>query len=146
MVCSGDTPVALAGIMGGEGSKVGEDTRQLLLEVATFDPVTVRRTSVRLGLRTDSSARFEKTLDPTLPMKAAAYFSRLLAEFQPQVRFPALPTDVGNWEDPTHSLSLRPERVRQDLGTEIPDGEIISILERLGFGVSAEADQLQAAL
>ncbi|MEL6714328.1 MAG: phenylalanine--tRNA ligase beta subunit-related protein, partial [Planctomycetota bacterium] len=61
--------VALAGIMGGEGSKVREGTTELLLECATFDAATVRRTSARLGLRTDSSARFEKTLDPTLPEK-----------------------------------------------------------------------------
>ena len=71
LICAGDEPVALAGIMGGEGSKVGEDTSQLLLEVATFVPTTIRRTSTRVGLRTDSSARFEKHLDPTLPMAAA---------------------------------------------------------------------------
>ncbi|MBW2274974.1 MAG: phenylalanine--tRNA ligase subunit beta [Deltaproteobacteria bacterium] len=135
LICAGDEPVALAGIMGGEGSKVGEDTSQLLLEVATFVPTTIRRTSTRVGLRTDSSARFEKHLDPTLPMAAAAHYARLLQELQPEVRFPAPISDAGDWTDPAHSITLRPERVRTALGEAIPDDEIASILERLGFGV-----------
>jgi phenylalanyl-tRNA synthetase beta chain len=59
LICSGDTPVALAGVMGGQGSKVEETTGELLLEVATFHPTRVRRTAARLGLRTDASARVE---------------------------------------------------------------------------------------
>ncbi|MEO1916536.1 MAG: phenylalanine--tRNA ligase subunit beta, partial [Myxococcales bacterium] len=78
LICSGDTPIALAGVMGGETSKVGDDTSQLLLEVATFHPTVVRRTSTHLGLRTESSSRFEKSLDPTLPLKAAGHFAQLL--------------------------------------------------------------------
>ncbi len=135
LICSGGDPVALAGIMGGETSKVEGETDALLLEIATFAPAVVRRTSSRLGLRTDASARFEKSLDPTLPERAGAHFARLLAEIQPDVRFPAPPTDVGDWTDPAHVLTLRPERVRRELGKEIPDEEITSILERLGFGV-----------
>ena len=146
LICSGDTPVALAGIMGGEGSKVDAETTNLLLEVATFEPAIVRRTSSRLGLRTDSSSRFEKGLDPTLPEKAAAYFARLLAEMQPGVRLPTPPTDVGDWVDPAHTLTLRPERVRQELGKEIPDAEIVGILERLGFGVEKKADGFAVAV
>ena len=146
LICSGDAPVALAGIMGGEGSKVDARTTNLLLEVATFEPAVVRRTSSRLGLRTDSSARFEKGLDPTLPAKAAAYFARLLAEMQPEVRVAAPPTDVGDWVDPAHTLTLRPERVRQELGKEIPDAEIVGILERLGFGVEKKAQGFEVAV
>ncbi|MBW2229493.1 MAG: phenylalanine--tRNA ligase subunit beta [Deltaproteobacteria bacterium] len=140
LICSDTQPVALAGIMGGEGSKVGDDTKALLLEVATFDATTVRRTSSRLGLRTDSSARFEKSLDPTMPMRAAAYFARLLQEIQPEVSLPAAPTDAGDWTDPAHSLMLRTERVRQALGKPIPDEEIGDILGRLGFVVEAQND------
>ena len=78
LVCAGDEPEALAGIMGGEGSKVTDDTSHLVLEVAAFHAPTVRRTSARLGLRTDASARFEKTLDPELVPLAAAHLVRLL--------------------------------------------------------------------
>jgi phenylalanyl-tRNA synthetase beta chain len=146
LICSGDAPVALAGIMGGESSKVGDKTDALLLEVATFAPAIVRRTSNRLGLRTDASARFEKSLDPTLPERAAAHFARLLAEIQPDVRFPAPPTDVGEWTDPAHTLTLRPDRVRQELGKAIDDEEITAILKRLGFGVEAQADGYAVAV
>ena len=146
LICSGDSPVALAGIMGGENSRVEQESRELLLEVACFDPVTVRRTSSRLGLRTDSSARFEKSLDPMLCEKAAAYFARLLCEIQPDVTLPARPTDVGDWNDPSFSIGLRPDRVRADLGAELDDQEIASILERLGFGLSEEGDHFQVAV
>jgi phenylalanyl-tRNA synthetase beta chain len=146
LICTGDEPVALAGIMGGEESKVGEDTSRLLLEVATFDPVAIRRTGTRLGLRTDSSSRFEKNLDPTLPPRAAAHFSSLLSEFQPDVSFPAPISDAGEWSDPAHTIALRPDRARSALGAEIPDGEIIDILQRLGFGVETKGDELAVAI
>jgi len=143
LICSGDAPVALAGIMGGEGSKVGEATDSLLLEVANFAPAVVRRTAMRIGLRTDASARFEKSLDPNLPMRAAGYFARLLSDLQPDVRFPAAPTDVGAWTDPAHTLSLSGDRVRALLGTEVPDDAIESILLRLRFGVSRSGGTLE---
>ncbi len=146
LICSGDQPVALAGIMGGEESKVGDDTSRLLLEVATFEPVTIRRTSTRLGLRTDSSARFEKHLDPTLPPRAAAHFASLLSELQPDVSFPAPISDAGEWSDPALSITLRPARVRSALGTQLPDAEIIDILQRLDFGVETKGDKLEVAI
>jgi phenylalanyl-tRNA synthetase beta chain len=135
LICAGDEPVALAGIMGGEGSKVAPDTDSLLLEVATFKATTVRRTSSRLALRTDSSARFEKTLDPTLPLDAAGHFVRLLSEIDAKVSLPAPPTDVGSWSDPSSEIELRTERVRTALGKELANEEIHSVLERLGFSV-----------
>ncbi|MGB0620241.1 MAG: phenylalanine--tRNA ligase subunit beta [Myxococcota bacterium] len=138
LICAGDTPVALAGIMGGDGSKVAEDTHSLLLEVATFEATTVRRTSTHVGLRTDSSARFEKTLDPNLPMEAAGHFARLLQAIHPEAAFPAAPTDVGNWTDPSSTIELRNERVRTALGKSLSDDEIRNILERLGFGVEID--------
>ncbi|MDA1265395.1 MAG: phenylalanine--tRNA ligase subunit beta, partial [Planctomycetota bacterium] len=136
-------PVALAGVMGGEGSKVAEGTSQLLLEVAAFDPVVVRRTSSRLGLRTDASTRFEKHLDPTLPVKAAGHFARLLQELQPGVCFPARLADAGDWSDPAHTLTLRTDRVRRALGAQISDREQADILRSLGFGVRGEGAELQ---
>ncbi|MCY2961771.1 MAG: phenylalanine--tRNA ligase subunit beta [Planctomycetota bacterium] len=142
LICSGDAPVALAGVMGGEGSKVAEGTRSLLLEVATFQPAVVRRTSQRLALRTDSSARFEKNLDPTLPMQAAGHFVRLLREIEPGATLPCPPTDVGPWRDPARTLQVRPERVRQLLGDDVPDDEVAGILTRLGFGVEKQGTVL----
>ena len=136
LICSGDEPVALAGIMGGEGSKVGEDTSQLLLEVAAFDAVTIRRSAARIGLRTDASTRFEKSLDPNLPLEAAAHLVRTLREIQPDVELPSPPTDVGDWTDPGLRLELRGERVRKLLGlAELGDEAIAGLLRKLEFGV-----------
>ncbi|MCH7600670.1 MAG: phenylalanine--tRNA ligase subunit beta, partial [Myxococcales bacterium] len=146
LICSGDEPVALAGIMGGEASKVGEDTSQLLLEVATFHPTVVRRTSTRLGLRTESSARFEKSLDPTLPLKAAGHFAQLLSSLQPEVRFPAALADAGNWSDPANTITMRPDRVRTALGKNISNDEFENILTRLGFGVKLTGENFQVSI
>jgi len=146
LICSGDEPVALAGIMGGEGSKIGDDTSELLLEAANFEAAVVRRTAMRVGLRTDASARFEKSLDPNLPMQAAGYFARLLAEIQPGVQFPAVPTDAGEWRDPAREIELSGYRVRALLGEDVPDGEIAGILGRLGFGVERADGALRVAV
>jgi phenylalanyl-tRNA synthetase beta chain len=146
LICAGDCPVALAGIMGGEHSKVAPETRSLLLEVATFDATTVRRTSSRLGLRTDSSARFEKTLDPNLALEAAGHFARLLARIEPSATLPSPPTDVGPWTDPASEILLRPDRVRAALGTALSNEEIAGILGRLGFSVVAAGDALRVGI
>jgi phenylalanyl-tRNA synthetase beta chain len=135
LICAGAEPVALAGVMGGEASKVAPETRDVLLEVACFHPTRVRRTAARLALRTDASARFEKNLSPTLVTDAAAHFARLLAELQPAVRFPRPPGDAGDWQDPALTLALRCERVRSVLGADIPDARIAAILRALGFAV-----------
>jgi phenylalanyl-tRNA synthetase beta chain len=137
LICSGDAPVALAGVMGGAGSMVAAGTEQLLLEVASFHFAGVRRTAQRLALRTDSSARFEKQLDPTLPLVAAAHFLRLLQEIEPRARLSAPPTDVGQWTDPARTIRLRPGRARTLLGVELSDARMAEILSDLGFGVSS---------
>lgn len=143
LICSGDEPVALAGVMGGEGSKVEPDTTKLLLEVATFHPTVIRRTAARLGLRTDSSARFEKTLDPNLTVQAAAHLVRLLRELQPNVALPSALTDVGDWTDPSRDVDLDTDRLRRVLGIDIDDKGVTSILDSLGFGVTKSGGALR---
>lgn len=135
LICAGDEPVALAGVMGGEGSKVEAGTDRLLLEVASFHATTVRRTALRHALRTDASARFEKSLAPTLPMQAAAHLVRTLRSIQPELRLPSRPTDAGDWSDPAHRIELRTERVNRLLGVELGDAEVEDVLRRLRFGV-----------
>ena len=66
MICSKEEPVAIAGIMGGLNSEIEDNTDSLLLESANFDAVSVRKSSTRIGLRTDASMRYEKTLDPEM--------------------------------------------------------------------------------
>lgn len=146
LIASRGEGVALAGVIGGQNSEVRAGTRSLLLEVATFDAATVRRTSQRHGIRTDSSARFEKSLDPELPPLAAAHFARLLATLQPNVRFPAPVTDVRTAPPRSVEIRLRPSRVRDALGAQLGDAEIQDILTRLNFGVEVRPGAAEAEL
>jgi phenylalanyl-tRNA synthetase beta chain len=139
LISSGGEGVALAGVIGGANSEVSEGSQSLLLEVATFDATTVRRTSVRHALRTDSSARFEKSLDPEMVPLAAGHFASLLRSLQPSVSFPAPPTDVRAQATRQVEIALDPERVRQALGAPLPDALIADLLQRLGFGVESKA-------
>jgi phenylalanyl-tRNA synthetase beta chain len=136
LICSGGSPVAIAGVMGGEASKVQPDTTELLLEAAAFHPTRVRRTAARLGLRTDASARFEKNLDPTLPAKAAAHLVNLLRAMQPGIRLARPAGDAGAWKDPAAPVALRPARVRSVLGKALTDVEIEGYLTALELPVT----------
>ncbi|MFT7671175.1 MAG: phenylalanyl-tRNA synthetase beta chain [Planctomycetota bacterium] len=146
LITSSDAPLALAGVMGGEASKVEADTGALVLEVASFDAVTIRRTSSRIGLRTDSSARFEKSLDPNLPIQAAAHLVRTLREIQPDIVLPSAPTDVGQWNKERPCIELRGARVRKILGVELTDDEIAAILRSIDFGVEVKDGVLQVEI
>jgi phenylalanyl-tRNA synthetase beta chain len=135
LICSGEAPVALAGIMGGALSRVAADTTDLLLEVANFHATSVRRTAARLALRTDSSARFEKSLDPALVPEAAGHLVRTLRSIQPGIELPSPANDQNRWCDPQRTIRLSGGNVRAVLGVEHADATIVALLKRLGFGV-----------
>lgn len=139
VIADGRGPVALAGVMGGADSEVGDDTTSLLVEAANFQPGIIRRTAGRLNLRTDAAARFEKSLDPAWTAQALAMFWQLLKAECPEA------TLHGPWLDlwpappaPT-TITLDGAYVRARLGTDVPDATIVDILERLAFDVSAQA-------
>src|SRR5262245_18149943 len=79
LICAGDMPVALAGVMGGADSEVKAETRSILLESANFDPTAIRRTAKRLGLHSEASHRFERGVDPEGTLAALHQASNLLA-------------------------------------------------------------------
>ncbi|MBK9383839.1 MAG: phenylalanine--tRNA ligase subunit beta [Planctomycetes bacterium] len=142
LICDGEAPVAIAGVMGGGATEVGPETTRVLLESACFDPVSVRRTAQRLALRTDASARFEKSLDPTQALDAAYRFAALARELCPQAQVSAAIADVGAWKRPGTSVGLSGDLVRKRLGSPIADERIVGILESLGFQVREEPTQL----
>jgi len=127
--------VALAGVMGGDSSKIGPDTQTLVLEAATFDPVNIRKTAAALGLRTDAAARFEKSLDPELPGKAANRFLTLAQGLMPGLRAVSRIEDVRRPDPPAERIRLRLSRVRQLLGVDPGRAKVLEILRRLEFGV-----------
>jgi phenylalanyl-tRNA synthetase beta chain len=137
LICDAkDAPVGIAGIMGGASSEIGASTTEVLLEAAWWEPVAIARTSKRLGLRTEASARFERGTDPEAIDRAVARFCGLLsadgAVVAPgvvDVRTPALPGPVV--------VRTRTARVNALLGTELTDGDVTGLLEPLGFATTA---------
>jgi len=133
LITNGETPLALAGIMGGEDSGIDVTTDRVLLEVAVFDPVRIRKTARRLGISTDSSYRFERGVDYTDSIYVLKRLAGLMEELC-RGRVASKIVDVGRIENP-EGISLRKTFVTERLGKELPDGEIERILTGLEFGV-----------
>lgn len=136
-----DTPVAVAGIMGGLDSEIEDDTDSLLLESANFDAASVRKSSTRLGLRTDASMRYEKTLDPEMTVPAIGRFMKLLLDIDPGAQVISRLTDVYVKRYPQVELSFDKAYVDRYTGIEIEDKRIIETLLSLGFGAKQEGDR-----
>ncbi|MBP5209983.1 MAG: phenylalanine--tRNA ligase subunit beta, partial [Clostridia bacterium] len=140
MITSGGEPVAIAGIMGGQTSEVEDDTSALLIESANFNAVSVRKSSARLGLRTDASMRYEKTLDPEMTETAARRLLRLLFESDPGARVVSRMTDLYPTRFPRVTLEIDRAYVDRYTGISISPDEIERTLVSLGFGVSRMGD------
>ena len=140
MICNGDSPVAVAGIMGGLDSEIVDDTTSLTLESATFDAASVRKSSSRLALRTDASQRYEKSLDPELTTIAIARFIKLLTDCDSGVRVTSALTDEYAYHYPERELSFDKAFVNKYTGIEIPNETIIETLTALGFAVKNDGD------
>lgn len=138
--------LALAGVMGGAGSGVGATTTSILLESACFDPARIRRTSQRLALRTDASARFEKALDPLGCHLAVLRFLELLCQHLPGAVLVGGLTDVFPRPYAPVTIPLAYERVRRRLGVRVSDAEARSRLTSLGFVVVETRDGLQVTV
>lgn len=140
MICSDGEPVAVAGIMGGMESEIVSDTDSVTLESATFQAVSVRKSSTRLGLRTDASMRYEKTLDPELCATAAGRFVALLTEIEPNAKVVTRFTDRYVYRYPTIRLAFDKAFVDRYTGIDIDGAQIADTLVRLGFGVEGDTN------
>ncbi len=141
MICSQGQPVAVAGIMGGLDSEIEDSTDSLLLESANFDASNVRKSSTRLGLRTDASMRYEKTLDPEMTDLAIQRFMKLLLDIDPQAQVISRFTDVYVKHYPAVELTFHKAYVDRYTGIEIEDERILSTLRSLGFTARQEGEQ-----
>ena len=136
--------VAIAGVMGGAESEIGFASRNILLESAWFDPISVRRTSKALGLRTEASYRFERGAD----LDMADLASRRAAELIQQVAGGELlegAVDVYPWPTPEKRIELAREELLRVMGADIPDRDIEEILGALGFHPMRNDDNRGAA-
>ena len=131
----GESVLGIAGVMGAMHGSVRSDTSGVVIESAHFDPVLLRRTSTRLGLKTDAVFRYERGTDPLLPARAADRIAGLLGELGGTVHPGA--TQVGEPVLPS-PIALDPAYARRLLGMQIATPEMSGILERLGCTVTAE--------
>src|SRR5262245_30735803 len=132
--------VALAGIMGGEASEIGAATRNVLLESAWFEPVSVRRTARALGLRTDASHRFERGADPEGVLPALDRAAQIIAEIAGG-SVGAPPIDVVARPQTRSAILFRPARARALLGLDLDEGAMRGALGRLGFAIAPGPDE-----
>lgn len=139
IVDGNDTVLGLAGIMGGATSEITDDTTDVLLEAAFFDPMTIARSSKRHGLRSEASNRFERGVDPELALVAVARFVALLRESVPDLEWMADPLDVRGTLPVPPVVTLRPTDVERALGIDLSTDTVRTILTGLGFTVSGSS-------
>jgi len=141
-ICDGEGPVAIGGVIGGVDSEVSDQTRNILIESAYFDPVTIRKTAKEQNLQTDASYRFERGVDPNLQRIAAERCAQLIAEYAGGSVADAC-SDVHPVVTEPHELTLRMSYVNRLLGTELGTDETAEILDGLEFElVSKDKDTI----
>src|SRR2546430_2864685 len=131
LIADAERAIALAGIMGGEETEIGERTTKVLLEAANFEPFTIFKTSERLRLRTEGSNRWEKGVDPYLAAPAAELATQLLLDLAGADWTAHTDPHAGRPERPV--VRYRPERAAAGLGLAPPPADQDALLGRLGF-------------
>lgn len=131
LITNGETPLALAGIMGGKDSGISENTKTIVIEAANFNATNIRQTRTRLNIKTESSDRFEKDLDPNLAEKALVRIMEILehtADAKLEGVVDVYPNKIKPWK-----IKLGLNYVNNLLGEKVPEKEIKKILDALGI-------------
>lgn len=136
LIADGAGPLAIAGVMGGAESEVSGATRDVIVESAIFDPVSIRRTAFRYALRSEASLRFEKGQEHRLARIGADRTARLLAEWAGGTAAPGA-VDTNPVEPERGRVAFRPARVNRLLGTSLSAAEQRTLLERVGMVVES---------
>jgi phenylalanyl-tRNA synthetase beta chain len=143
MICDGEKPVALAGVMGGLNSEIENDTTRVLLESAYFDPVCIRKTSKKTGLNTDASHRFERGVDPKGTVKALNRATQLIAEIGGGKLIDGI-IDAHPNPTPDKMIALDVKALNRRLGTHLNATAIEDYLKSIEFEVEKiDDDTLQ---
>jgi phenylalanyl-tRNA synthetase beta chain len=141
VVCDAAGVVSIAGIMGGKESAVSDATTRIVFEAANWNASRIRKTSSRLKLRTDASMRFEKAQDPVNTLRAIARAMQLMKVVCPDARVAGGVTDVSEPLGELPVISLDLNVLDRKLGREIPQREVVEILERLEFQTKPGGDR-----
>jgi phenylalanyl-tRNA synthetase beta chain len=140
MICDGQKAVAVGGVMGGLNSEIEDSTTRVLLESAYFNPVSIRRTSKRLGLSTDASHRFERGIDPAGQIAAANRAAKLMVELGGGRLINGLIDEYPN-PQPVKSLKLSVKNTNRLLGTQVQRKQIANLLKSIEFSVEKKGSK-----
>lgn len=142
VIADSKKPLAVAGVMGGENSEIDDDTNEIIFEAANFDFVSVRKTSNNLSLRTDSSSRFEKGLDPNMCQKALVRAVELVSEIIPGSSVSSKLIDESKFDLFLGPIEIEIDWFAKILGVKIEEKKIISTLSNLGFVVDRNENKI----
>ena len=143
MICDAEKEIGLAGIMGGENSKITDDVQTVLFEAATFNGANIRKSSKRVGLRTDASGIFEKGLDPRNAEAAINRACQLIEELGCGEVVGGI-VDVKEPFNELRQIRFEPERINKFLGTEIAVEEMLQIFDRLELAYDERTSMITA--
>ncbi len=130
VIADGEKPIGLAGVMGGENSEIVDDTVDVVFESANFNGTSIRQTALALGMRTESSGKFEKNIDPMLTVPAVNRACELVELLGAGEVMDGM-IDILNYIPEPHTVELEPERINALLGTDISEADMIDYLRRL---------------
>lgn len=136
VIADHEKPVAVAGIIGGENSEINNKTTSIILESANFNAASVRRTSTKLGIRTDSVQRFEKSLSPNLAELAIKRAAELILKICPSAKIAGPMADIQKFNKKPVKIDLSISKTISKIGVSIPKEQIKKILESLRFRVA----------
>jgi phenylalanyl-tRNA synthetase beta chain len=145
VIADATRPVALAGVMGGIDSEVSDRTTNVLLESARFDPLSIRKTARALAMASDSSYRFERGIDPTLPERASLRAAQLILQTAGGELLKGIAAAGATGYQPKR-LSLRLARLKQVLGIDLPVERVIEALARLQLAPVLLGDRIDVTV
>ena len=134
VIADGEKPIGLAGVMGGENSEIVEDTVDVVFESANFDGTSIRQTALALGMRTESSGKFEKNIDPMLTVPAVNRACELVEMLGAGEVMDGM-IDILNYIPEPRTMELEVDRINALLGTEISQEDMVDYLRRLEIPV-----------
>ncbi len=148
VICDSKKPLVLAGIMGGLNSGVSEDTTKVFIEVANWNAERVRTTSTRLGLRTDSSQRYEKSLDSAQCYTTLLRTLDLILQLCPEAKVVGRPEYDGEPLDEIKPLVIKTstQKIKSTLGHDLSEEELVKIFTALDFGVEKDGTDLKVTV
>lgn len=145
VITDGKKPVCLAGVMGGLDSEVENDTKNIVLEAAYFDPLCIRKTSSKLGLKSESSVRFERKIDYDRVERAMDYAAQLMQEICGAEVYDGVSSDVKVVLEPK-TVTVTADKINSTLGTDLSDEYVKEIFDRLDYSYAKNGKEYTITL